>query len=95
VESTIGALALHHTKGRTVMQLGKIVGAVGGPTAELWPPVLVEMHGNTFRLSGIEKASGGAWVHKAWHCEVGGAWRHDEFRATQRDLTKPATCNLP
>jgi hypothetical protein len=95
VESTIGTLVLHHTKGRAVMQLWKLVGDVGGPTAELWLPMLVAMYGDTFRLTGIEKALGGAWMHQAWYCEVGGAWRHDEFQARQRDLTRSETCNEP
>lgn len=70
------------------MQLWEIPGNVRGPGAELWLPVLAAMFEDTFRLSGIERTPGGAWVHQAWYCEVGGAWRHDEYRATQRDLMK-------
>ena len=68
------------------MRLWDAVGDVGGATAELWMPVLTAMFSDTFRLTGIEKSPGGAWVHQAWWCEVGGAWRHDERRAAHHDL---------
>jgi hypothetical protein len=85
----VGTLELRSEKGRTVMRLWEIPGDVRGPSAELWLPVLAAMFEDTFRLTGIERAApGGAWVHQAWYCEVGGAWRHDEYRATQRDLMK-------
>ncbi|RYE73339.1 MAG: hypothetical protein EOO81_00795 [Oxalobacteraceae bacterium] len=98
VRPIVGTLELKSEKGRTVMQLWEAVGSVGGPTAELWLPVLAAMYSDTFRLTGIEKAAGGALVHQAWQCEAGGAWRHDEHRAVQRDLLKPANktiCNEP
>lgn len=56
----VGMLGFRIEKGRTVMRLWQVVGDVRGPTAEVWMPLLAAMFSDTFRLTGIEKASGGA-----------------------------------
>ena len=83
LKSVIGTLELGSDKGRAVMRLWNAVAESTGPVAELWAPTLTAMFGDTFRLTGIERAPNGAWVHQAWHCEVGGAWKHEERRATE------------
>jgi hypothetical protein len=53
VRPIVGTLELKSEKGRTVMQLWEATGSVGGPTVELWLPVLAAMYSDTFRLTGI------------------------------------------
>jgi hypothetical protein len=76
--SMVGFLHLKSEQSRQVMQLLSAANNVDDVLGELWMPVLSAMFSDTFRLTGIEKSPSGAWVHQAWYCEVGGAWRHRE-----------------
>jgi hypothetical protein len=76
--SMVGFLHLKSEQNRQVMLLLSAANNVDNVLGELWMPVLSAMFSDTFRLTGIEKSPSGAWVHQAWYCEVGGAWRHRE-----------------
>jgi hypothetical protein len=96
--SMIGFLHLKNEQSRQVMQLLHAANGVDNVLGELWMPVLSAMFSDTFRLTGIEKSPSGAWVHQAWYCEVGGAWRHrahmDSLRAAMQQpdaLPTPAS----
>lgn len=83
VPKIVGTLELQSEKGRSVMRLWAHVADPNGPAGELWMPVLAAMFSETFRLTGIEKASSGVWVHQAWYCEVARSVMSDEYRAMQ------------
>jgi hypothetical protein len=83
LQPIVGTLEIGSDRGKAVLRRWRAAGE-SGPLAELWTPTLVAVYGETFRITGIERAPNGTWVHQAWYCEVGGAWRHEERRATER-----------
>jgi hypothetical protein len=79
----LGILHLASEQGRDVMRLLQPAGDIKNIQAELWLPVLTAMFSDTSRLSGIEKARSGAWVHQSWYCVVGGALQREAHRAAR------------
>ena len=81
----IGMLAMSVENGQRVVRMDQPGGGGKNFQGELFNVVLTAMFSGTFRLTGIERSSTGAWVHQAWHCEVGGAWKHDERERIRKE----------